>query len=206
MTGGGFRLHEADAHLAYARLHLAEGKPEEARGHLEAARRLVGETGYHRRDGELAEVEADCAREEEKKRRDAETQRRKKAQRDESENSVSSLRASAPPRLRVPSPDPGMTSPPHSPAPSIAMSSVPAMTPAQLLDALGQMLPAQFEELLHRMAVPTGYISAATAAQTIRATEVLRWAEQAGALADLARAVAEIRGRRGGRDETRRPP
>ena len=55
-TRCGFRLHEADAHLGYARLSLAEGAPAAARPHLEAARKLIKATGYHRRDGELAEL------------------------------------------------------------------------------------------------------------------------------------------------------
>lgn len=58
-TRCGFRLHEADAHLGHARLCLAEGRPEPAREHLGIARRIVDETGYHRRDEELAELEAE---------------------------------------------------------------------------------------------------------------------------------------------------
>jgi tetratricopeptide (TPR) repeat protein len=54
----GMRLHEADAHLGFVRLHLAEGKKEEARASLERARMLVAEIGYHRRDPELAELTA----------------------------------------------------------------------------------------------------------------------------------------------------
>ena len=34
-------------------LHLAEGDPAAARPHLEAARKIVDETGYRRRDEEL---------------------------------------------------------------------------------------------------------------------------------------------------------
>ncbi len=59
-TRSGFRLHECDAHLAYARLALAEGDPAAARPHLGAARAIITATGYHRRDGELAELEAAC--------------------------------------------------------------------------------------------------------------------------------------------------
>ncbi|MEP7120823.1 MAG: SIR2 family protein, partial [Byssovorax sp.] len=57
-TRCGFRLHEADAHLGHARLALAEGHPTPAREHLAKARRIITETGYHRRDGELSELEA----------------------------------------------------------------------------------------------------------------------------------------------------
>jgi tetratricopeptide (TPR) repeat protein len=60
-TRCGYRLHEADAHLGFARLALAEGDRPAARGHLDKARALVAATGYHRRDGELAELTAACA-------------------------------------------------------------------------------------------------------------------------------------------------
>jgi tetratricopeptide (TPR) repeat protein len=56
-TRCGMRLHLADYNLEQARLFLAEQKPEEARTHYESARSLVEETGYHRRDSELAELE-----------------------------------------------------------------------------------------------------------------------------------------------------
>ena len=51
------RLFECDAHLEYARLALAEGEREKARGHVAEARRLVEETGYGRRRPEVEEVE-----------------------------------------------------------------------------------------------------------------------------------------------------
>jgi tetratricopeptide (TPR) repeat protein len=57
-TRCGFRLHETDAHLGYARLHLAERHPAEAQMHLAKARALVEATSYHRRDDELARLEA----------------------------------------------------------------------------------------------------------------------------------------------------
>jgi tetratricopeptide (TPR) repeat protein len=56
-TRGGMRLHEADCYLAYARLYLAGGEEEKARESLAKARRMIGEMGYHRRDGEVAELE-----------------------------------------------------------------------------------------------------------------------------------------------------
>ena len=56
-TRCGFRLHEADAHLGHARLALAEGNPTAAREHFARATKIVNETGYHRRDGELAALE-----------------------------------------------------------------------------------------------------------------------------------------------------
>jgi nucleoside phosphorylase len=60
-TRCGFRLHEADTHLAYARLHLAESNPAEARASLARARDVIQKTGYHRRDEELARLEATAA-------------------------------------------------------------------------------------------------------------------------------------------------
>jgi hypothetical protein len=60
-TRCGFRLHEADAHLAYARLSLVESTPASARPHLARARQIIEATGYHRRDAELAQLEAEAA-------------------------------------------------------------------------------------------------------------------------------------------------
>lgn len=57
----GMRLHLTDYHLEYARLALAENLPEEARQHVAAAEQLIQATGYHRRDGELAELHAALA-------------------------------------------------------------------------------------------------------------------------------------------------
>ena len=62
-TRCGFRLHEADAHLGHARFHLATDppSPDAALSHLAKARTLITATGYHRRDGELAELAAEAA-------------------------------------------------------------------------------------------------------------------------------------------------
>jgi tetratricopeptide (TPR) repeat protein len=57
-TRGGMRLFEADGHLEAVRLALAQGDRAGARESLEAARALIAQTGYHRRDGEVAELEA----------------------------------------------------------------------------------------------------------------------------------------------------
>jgi tetratricopeptide (TPR) repeat protein len=56
-TRGGMRLHQADCHLACARLHLACGEPDPARRSLSIARAMIDEMGYHRRDREVAELE-----------------------------------------------------------------------------------------------------------------------------------------------------
>jgi tetratricopeptide (TPR) repeat protein len=60
-TRCGLRLHEVDAHLGLARLALAEHTPAPAREHLATARRIVHQTGYHRRDGELTALDAEAA-------------------------------------------------------------------------------------------------------------------------------------------------
>ncbi len=54
---GGMRLHQCDAHLEWTRFHLAAGEADDARRHLDVARKLVEETGYRRRDGEVAFLE-----------------------------------------------------------------------------------------------------------------------------------------------------
>ena len=57
-TRGSMRLHQADAHLEYARLYLDGGDEDAARRSLAEAGKLVDETGYHRRDDAVAELEA----------------------------------------------------------------------------------------------------------------------------------------------------
>lgn len=53
---GRMRLHEADCHLEYARLHLATGDREEARKSAAKAKEMIEQMGYHRRDRELLEL------------------------------------------------------------------------------------------------------------------------------------------------------
>ena len=55
---GQMGLHHADTHLEYARLYLAMGDRPEARERLATAKEMIGRMGYHRRDGEVAELEA----------------------------------------------------------------------------------------------------------------------------------------------------
>ncbi len=57
-TPSGMRLHLTDYHLESARLALAEGLPATARSHIDQAEELIAATGYHRRDGELAELKS----------------------------------------------------------------------------------------------------------------------------------------------------
>ena len=54
---GGMRLHLADYLLESARLAAAQGQAAEARQHLATAKAMVEEMGYHRRDGEVEELE-----------------------------------------------------------------------------------------------------------------------------------------------------
>jgi len=54
---GGMRFYKADCHLEYARLHLACGEKEKARQSLAKAKGMIEEMGYHRRGGEVAELE-----------------------------------------------------------------------------------------------------------------------------------------------------
>jgi tetratricopeptide (TPR) repeat protein len=58
----GMRLLVCDAHLERARLSLAAGDTATARTHTAAARAIVTETGYHRRDRELAALDAALSR------------------------------------------------------------------------------------------------------------------------------------------------
>ena len=58
---GGMGLHQADAYLGYVRLHLAMGNKDCARQSLDKASEMVKRMGYHRRDGEVVELEAQLA-------------------------------------------------------------------------------------------------------------------------------------------------
>ena len=55
-------LFEADAHLEYARLYVATGERDEARASLVTAKKMIADMGYHRRDGEVEELERELAR------------------------------------------------------------------------------------------------------------------------------------------------
>ena len=57
------RLFECDAHLEAARLHLAQDRfHSAARAELDQAKALIETTGYHRRDRDVEEIEAELAR------------------------------------------------------------------------------------------------------------------------------------------------
>jgi hypothetical protein len=57
------RLHLTDYHLEMARVILAEQEEGDRplQHHIEAAAKLIKETGYHRRDAELAELQKHLA-------------------------------------------------------------------------------------------------------------------------------------------------
>ncbi|WP_232536875.1 hypothetical protein [Cystobacter fuscus] len=57
-TGAGTRLFQVDVCLERCRLFLAMGKLAQARSELGAARKLLLQRGYHRRDRDLAELSA----------------------------------------------------------------------------------------------------------------------------------------------------
>lgn len=56
-TRGSMGLHEADCHLEYARLYLAQGEKEKARESWGVAKEMIERMGYHRRDRDLVEIE-----------------------------------------------------------------------------------------------------------------------------------------------------
>jgi len=56
-TRSGMGLHLADYHLESARLSLAQGNQDKAREHWAKAKEMIERMGYHRRDGELNEIE-----------------------------------------------------------------------------------------------------------------------------------------------------
>ncbi len=55
----GFRLHEADAHLGYARTFMAQGIAASAVPHIVRAKELIKTTGYRRRLQPLTDLEAE---------------------------------------------------------------------------------------------------------------------------------------------------
>lgn len=55
-TRSGMRLYLTDYHLASGRLAFTSRDSSKAREHFAKADALINETGYHRRDGELAEL------------------------------------------------------------------------------------------------------------------------------------------------------
>ena len=62
-VNGSMGLYQADCHLEYARLYLAEGEREKARGHLRTAKEMIGRMGYHLRDEEVGQLERELGEE-----------------------------------------------------------------------------------------------------------------------------------------------
>ncbi len=323
-TRHGFRLHEADTHLGHARLCLAQVDPAAARDHLARARRIIDETEYHRRDDELAQLEAEAAAMPEPPppplpptpspamtapiKLFYSYSHKDEALRDALETHLSLLKrqsfiegwhdrkipvgakwadvidenlAKADVILLLVSADfiasdycyekemtcaldwhdagqalvvpialrpcdwsgarfaklqglPRDAKPvttwsnqdeawtdvarglrraiedlrkrrsaaaehaaPHPLPPHPSGGATPAPTrPEQdrLLDALCALLPAQLDALVFKLAVPPAYLSASTAPQATRCTEILRWAQQRGSLADVARLIVDVGG------------
>ncbi len=50
-------LYEADCHLGYARLFIAQGEKEKARESWVKAKEMIERIGYHRRDKHVEEIE-----------------------------------------------------------------------------------------------------------------------------------------------------
>ncbi len=60
-TRSGMGLHLSDYHLEWARLRLAVDDKEKAWDHFETAKEMINRMGYHRRNKEVAELEAQLA-------------------------------------------------------------------------------------------------------------------------------------------------
>lgn len=58
-TRGGMGLHQADCHLEYARLYLAQDEKEKARENLRITKEMIGRMGYHLRDEAVRKLEAE---------------------------------------------------------------------------------------------------------------------------------------------------
>jgi tetratricopeptide (TPR) repeat protein len=58
-TRTGMRLFLADYHIASARLALSAGESAQSRAHIEKAKTLVRETGYHRRDRDIDQIDGE---------------------------------------------------------------------------------------------------------------------------------------------------
>jgi hypothetical protein len=61
-----------------------------------------------------------------------------------------------------------------------------------LLAQLSELLPSQFEEVLYRAKIPSKHLPGASAAQTARAIEALRYIEQQKQLEVLARIIRQV--------------
>ena len=66
------------------------------------------------------------------------------------------------------------------------------MTREELLTQLSGLLPSQFDEVLFRARIPLNHLSGASATQTRRAIEALRYVEQQKQLEELAQIVRQV--------------
>ena len=66
------------------------------------------------------------------------------------------------------------------------------MTREELLTQLSELLPSQFDEVLYRAKIPAKHLPGASAAQTTRAIEALRYVEQQKQLGELARIIEQV--------------
>ena len=66
------------------------------------------------------------------------------------------------------------------------------MTRDELLTQLSELLPSQFDEVLYRAKIPANHLPGASAAQTARAIEALRYVEQQKQLGELARILEQV--------------
>jgi len=69
---------------------------------------------------------------------------------------------------------------------------VRTMMNEELLTRLSKLLPAQFEQVLYLAGIPYDQLPAATAAQAMRAVEVMRYAEQQNQVTHLAQVVQRV--------------
>lgn len=72
------------------------------------------------------------------------------------------------------------------------MAGKPMTCADELLIRLQNLLPSQFEEVLLRAGIPLRHIRGANAAQTERAVDVVRYAEQQNQLEPLARIIGDV--------------
>lgn len=66
------------------------------------------------------------------------------------------------------------------------------MTRDELLTRLLGLLPAQFDVVLFRLAIPPEYLAGTSAPQATRATEAIRYLEQQNQLERLARIIEDV--------------
>ena len=66
------------------------------------------------------------------------------------------------------------------------------MTREELLSRLSKLLSSEFEQVLYLARIPTEHLPSSTAAQALRAVELMRYVEQQNQLEQLARIVEQV--------------